>query len=299
MVSNICLDQQGYALAFDDFFTQIRRGFDLVPASHGALFVRAPQLEATGLVRHGSSTRKGGISKGCYETLNLSWDRTTSEEETRINVAIAATAMGIPVEDLVIVNGVHGTDIYFAKKEDRGNGFFCRYERREKTFDGLITNDPDVALNVIHADCTPVFYLDPVHKAIGLCHAGWRGTVDGIVGIMVDRMQKEFGTDPQKLIAAVGPNLSRKHFQVSKDVIDAIEQNFPPGMNFFEVDPSEIGKYKADLDRLAVFQLYEKGLRAENITVSDWCTFENEDLFYSYRRQGWEGGAMNSFFQLK
>lgn len=168
---------------FEDYFQAIRRGFRQVEAQNGVIYVQAAQIADTGMVRHGFTSRIGGISKAPYEGLNLSWNRTNSIEETRQNVAIACQAMEIDPDDLVVVNGVHGVNVHVVNAADRGWGYHYLYQGSgHPTFDGLVTNDPSVCLNTVHADCTPVFLLDPVKRAVGLCHSGWRGTVKGKIG---------------------------------------------------------------------------------------------------------------------
>ena len=284
---------------FEDYFEAIRRGFRQVEAQNGVIYVQAAQLADTGMVRHGFTSRIGGISQAPYEGLNLSWNRTNSVEETRRNVAIACEAMEIDPDDLVVVNGVHGVNVHVVNAADRGWGYHYLYQGSgQPTFDGLVTNDPAVCLNTVHADCTPVFLLDPVKRAIGLCHSGWRGTVIGMARNTIAAMEQAYGTRPEDLIVAVGPNIGKCCFQVSQDVVDAIQAAYPRHIQFYTPDAGIAGKYHADLLRLTAYDLYQKGVRRENITIADLCTCCREDLFYSYRRGGPNRGAMNSFLQL-
>ncbi|MBE5781310.1 MAG: peptidoglycan editing factor PgeF [Clostridiales bacterium] len=284
---------------FNAYFDSIHRGYTRVDAENGVTYFTAENLAQTGLVRHGFTSRLGGISKPPYDSLNLSWTRCVSVEETRKNVAIACDAMGIKKEDLVVVNGVHGVDVHKAVHGERGMGYESSYRPQvDATFDGLVTNEKTVCLNTIHADCTPVFLLDPAKKAIGLCHSGWRGTVMGMARNTIAAMEEHFGTDPKDLIAAIGPNIGKCCFEVSQDVVDAIRNGYPDDIVFYTPDEGVEGKYHADLVKLTAYDLYQKGIKAENVTIMGLCTCCEKELLYSFRRDGKQGGAMNSFLQL-
>ena len=114
------------------------------------------------------------------------------------------------MQDLVIGLQTHTNNVVRVDERNKGQGLF---RTRMKDVDGMVTNVPGVALVTYHADCTPVYLYDPVKKAIGMVHAGWRGTVKEIAGAAVRKLQTEFGTDPADLVAMIGPCISKEYFE--------------------------------------------------------------------------------------
>ena len=132
-------------------------------------------LRETGLVDHGFSTRLGGVSSGDFASLNLSFDRGDDPEAVRENFRRIGAAIGVRCEDMVLSQQTHTTNIRLVTEEDRGKGI--TKERDYTDVDGLVTNVPGICLVTSYADCVPLYFVDPVKKAIGLSHSGWRGTV--------------------------------------------------------------------------------------------------------------------------
>lgn len=280
---------------FAQWLSRTQSGF-CYEEKQGVGFFTIPMFTHTHRVRHGFSTRIGGISEGCYASMNLSFTRHHSLQETELNYGIASRALGIEPDDLVIVNGNHGIRIQHVGKAQRGDGFNRAYTPQDDTFDGLMTDEAHTALVTIHADCTPVFAYDPVHEAIGLCHAGWRGTVHGIIGALIARMHEQFATEPADLLMAIGPHIGACCFEVDEDVAQAFEKAFPLAGCVRAVHTP--GKYHVHLAHAAAYQMFTQGVRAEHVTLAHLCTCCNETLFHSYRRNGRQGGAMASFLQL-
>lgn len=262
----------------------------------GVGFFTIPMFTQTGRVKHGFSTRIGGISEGCYASLNLSFTRRHSEQETERNFGIASRALGIEPDNLVIVNGNHGVAVQHVGQHHRGDGLARAYTDQDAAFDGMITDAKQTALVTIHADCTPVFAYDPAHEAIGLCHAGWRGTVNGMIDTLIVQMQQAFHTDPSALLMAIGPNIGACCFEVDVDVAQAFERAFDQaGCVRAARKP---GKYHVHLAHAAAYQMFSRGVAPDHVTMAHLCTCCNETLFHSYRRDGKQGGAMASFLQL-
>ena len=142
-------------------------------------------LENTGLVRHGFSTRLGGVSEGFLSSMNLSFTRGDDPEKVRENFRRMGTAIGFETKDLVLSDQTHTANVRRVTEADRGKGF-----DKEKDYtdtDGLITNVPGLMLVTIYADCVPLYFVDPVHKAIGLSHSGWKGTVHRMGKVTLER----------------------------------------------------------------------------------------------------------------
>ena len=174
----------------------------------------APYKDLTAAV----STRLGGISTGDFKSLNMSFSTGDDKEAVKENRRRYFNALGISIKDLVGCNQVHGVHIEQVTKKDCGRGV----EGKEDALpgcDGLITNEPGVALTMNFADCTPLLFFDPVRKAIGLAHGGWRGTAGNIAGLTVEKMKEAFGSEAKDILAAIGPAMGPDRFEVGDDVI--------------------------------------------------------------------------------
>ena len=153
----------------DDSHIFDERGLDGTP------YLQFPLLERTGIVDHGFSTRLGGVSRGEFASLNLSFDRGDEPEAVRENFRRIGASIGVKCEDMVLSQQTHTTNIRLIKEEDRGKGVVR--ERDYTDVDGMITDVPGICLVTSFADCVPLYFVDPVKKVIGLSHSGWRGTV--------------------------------------------------------------------------------------------------------------------------
>ena len=263
---------------------------------NGVVFWQSRLLAQTNLVRHGFTTRKGGVSRGSYKSMNLSVTRHDGLDTVKQNYAKAADALGMDIAHAVLVDGVHGIHIKPVSARNRGDGLLRAYEGDREHFDGMVTSDPAVALITIHADCAPLFVLDPVQRAIGLCHAGWRGTVEGMGREILLSMRRNFGSQPKDLLCMIGPHIGPCCFEVHGDVAERFNQAFP---GFAGVRKArEEGKYFVDLAKALAWQLFEEGVEPEKVNVAHLCTCCNPALFHSFRRDGMQGGAMASFLQL-
>ncbi len=154
--------------------------------------------------------------------------------------------------------------------------------------DGTITNLKNVLLTTVHADCLAVFCYDPVREAIGLCHAGWRGTCAGIAMEMVEKMEEEYGCDPEDLQAYIGPGISQCCFEVGMEVAEAFAENWTFAEDYIIRTPGDVAKGKCHIDIKGINQeqLELMGIPTEQIRVSEHCTCCEPELFCSYRREG-------------
>lgn len=160
--------------------------------------------------------------------------------------------------------------------------------------DGVITDQPDVLLTTVHADCLPVWFYDEEHRAVGLVHAGWRGTLAGIAPKAVKLMQREYGSDPEKMKVHIGPGISHCCFETGPEVIEAFREAWGFADRYAESaeqrlakgQPANPGKYYIDIKGINTEELLQAGLLEENITVSGHCTCCEPETFASYRREG-------------
>ena len=151
----------------------------------------------------------------------------------------------------------------------------------DEKFDALVSGLENTLVGVKTADCVPVLLGDPQTRAFAAIHAGWRGTVESIVIKAIEKMKKEFGTNPKDLIAAIGPAATCQNYEIGQDVIDAFAEKFSESEKLFT--PTRDGHALVDLHLANKNQLLNVGVAAENIYVAPFCTMERTDLFFSYR----------------
>jgi len=259
-------------------------------------YLHYPALDQTGIVKNLFTTRLGGVSKGIWESMNVSWSRGDEPEAVRENFRRAAEAMGITPDDIVCTQQTHTTNVRTVHACDKGKGVTKPLDYQD--VDGLITNEKGICLAAFFADCVPLFFVDPVHHAIGLSHSGWRGTAAQMGAVTLNRMNEEFQTKPADTIAAVGPSICRDCYEVSEDVIDVFrtsyEERYWPEL--YKEKPG--GKYQLDLWRACVITLLKAGIREENLSVANLCTCCNGELLFSHRASKGERGNLGAFLCL-
>lgn len=260
-------------------------------------YLSFPMFRDTGLVTDGFSTRLGGVSEGCFSSLNLSFDRGDDRAAVAENFRRMGEALSVHCEDMVLSQQTHTTNIRIVTDEDRGKGI--TRERDYTDIDGLITNVPGICLVTTYADCVPLYFLDPVKKVIALSHSGWRGTVGKIGKKTVELMHDNFGSDPADILAAVGPSVCQDCYEVSADVIDRFKEVFDRSVwdELFYGKPD--GKYQLDLWKANEKIFLEAGIRKEHIAVTNVCTHCNSGILYSHRAMGDKRGNLCAFLTLK
>lgn len=260
-------------------------------------YLSFPMFRDTGLVTDGFSTRLGGVSEGCFSSLNLSFDRGDDRAAVAENFRRMGEALGVRCEDMVLSQQTHTTNIRIVTDEDRGKGI--TRERDYTDIDGLITNVPGICLVTTYADCVPLYFLDPAKKVIALSHSGWRGTVGKIGKKTVELMHDNFGSDPADILAAVGPSVCQDCYEVSADVIDRFKEVFDRSVwdELFYGKPD--GKYQLDLWKANEKIFLEAGIRKEHIAVTNVCTHCNSRILYSHRAMGDKRGNLCAFLTLK
>lgn len=167
--------------------------------------IRYASLDETGCVEHGFSTRLGGVSKGIYRSMNLSYTCGDDKNHVDENFRRFCSAVHMDWKRVVGTDQTHTSNVRVVAEKDAGHGII-----RSKTYhdvDGQITNVPGLPLITYHADCVPLFFVDPVKKAIGLTHSGWRGTVGRIGRNTVEAMGKNYGSRPEDIIGVIGPSI--------------------------------------------------------------------------------------------
>ncbi len=256
-------------------------------------YLTFPLLEKTEAVRHLFSTRIGGVSEGEYASMNFSIARGDREEAVLENYKRIAGILGCDINDMVASHQTHTTNIRKVTGADRGKGI--SRERDYENVDGLMTDEPGIVLVTYYADCVPLYFVDPVHRAIGLAHSGWRGTAERMGECMVRAMQDAFGSRPEELYAAIGPSICRDCYEVSEDVAlrfaDMGEAVLLPG--------KAPGKYQLDLWLANERILEQAGIPGKQIAVTDLCTCHNSEFLFSHRASGGKRGNLGAFLMLK
>ncbi len=229
------------------------------------------------------STRNGGVSEGCYSSLNLGTKKLDDKRNVRENYEILCRKLNFDIESFAFSDQIHRDNILRVAHSDAA---FPLFKQKIFNADALITDDRDLPLITFYADCVPLYFFDPVNEVIGLAHAGWRGTVMQIGPKVVKKMTEQFGTDPGKLLAAIGPSIGECCYEVGQDVYEIFLDKFKKYTGWYRTNEN---KYMLNLRECNSLQLTEGGIKTDNIYVSNLCTSCNERYFYSYRRDGKTG----------
>ena len=241
---------------------------------------------------HCFTTRYGGVSTGQFSTLNLGTSRGDSMENVLRNYEILGAAVGFRPENVVHTWQEHTDTILRVGKADCGKGLF---RNQPEVCDGLITDEPGVALVCFAADCTPVLLFDPVKNVAAAVHAGWRGTAAGIAARAVEAMQREFGCRPENIRAAIGPCIGPCCFETDADVPDAMRAAL--GSEAGQAIRPAGAKFYVDLKRLNVIWLRRAGVTC--IDISADCTACQPQRFWSHRRVGNARGSLAAIIRLR
>lgn len=260
------------------------------------LLLKYPLLEQTGVVEHCFSTRLGGVSEGMFSSMNLSFTRGDEKSAVEENFRRLADALGAEPEQFVFTDQTHTTNVRKVTRADAGKGL--TKERDYRDVDGLITDEPGLVLSTFFADCVPLYFVDPVHHAIGMSHSGWRGTVGRMGAVTIAAMEKEYGTRPEELICAIGPSICQDCYEVSEDVAEEFAQEFAGREQEILLEKKN-GKYQLDLWRANEIVLIEAGVRLEHLAVTNICTCCNHELLFSHRASKGKRGNLGGFLYLK
>ncbi len=260
----------------------------------GIVTITFPRFADSKVLRHVISTRIGGVSDGNFYSLNISHkvqDQTVKVEENR---SLLSHAFGMELGRAVWVDQVHSDKVL---KLDAAS---CPQNGGSLgEGDGIITNEKDIFIMILVADCLPILFFDPIHKAIGLAHAGWRGTVSHVAAKTLLAMGETYGTKSEEVRAVLGPCIGPCCYEVGEEVRNGFMNIFPWGQEVFEKFSDN--HWKLDLLEANARQLIEVGMKEENLIRSEICTIKNIDLFYSHRAEASTGkptGRFGAFLML-
>jgi len=286
----------------------------LLNSANNVPFYTFPSLAAFPELIHAVFTRRGGVSRPPFATLNLTWAVGDDPEAVEENHRRLCAALGVPRETLVSPRQVHGNEVRRVGARDGG--------RFIPGCDALITDEPGVPLLLRFADCLPILLYDRRRKAIGLAHAGWRGTVAGIAQATVRAMAEAFGSRPGDLVAALGPAIGPCCYEVGPEVIAAVEATFGPDNGLLSLPNCSTERVGQPMARRSNalrlhpsasplrckhlhFNLWaanERQLRAagvEHIEIAGLCTACHTDEFFSYRAENGRTGHHGALICLR
>lgn len=253
-------------------------------------------FSATGLVSHGFSTRLGGVSPAPYQTLNLGLHTGDQAEKVVENRRRFCDVFQLDISKAVTAEQVHGDAITVVTEREHGRGILA-YETAIPHTDALITNTPGIPLLLFYADCVPVYFLDPENRAIGIAHAGWKGTFAHIGAKTVAEMGRVYGTKPDNCLVAIGPSIGPCCYEVDRFVYELAITTFSYAEQLLSLTHPE--KWRLDLWKANQLQLEEIGIPAENIKVAGICTSCNTNMYYSYRAENGVTGRMGALMALR
>ena len=245
------------------------------------------QLTETHLVKAGISLRSGGVSKPPYETLNLANHVGDHPAAVSQNQQIFSDQTGI--KTLKYCKQIHSDVVINANSIPNSLWNVGEQSGSAKTGDAIISAHSDVALGIFTADCVPVFILDVAAPAVGIAHAGWRGTLARIATKTLAQMKATFGTMPDNCLVHIGPSIQKCCYTVSTELLIQFEQQFGRTVHNGNC---------LCLQTANVKQLMDAGVPSDSISISPFCTACSTDNFYSYRAEGGQTGRMLSFIQL-
>jgi polyphenol oxidase len=288
----------------------------------GLAWIESVRLSQLPWLLHAFSTRQGGASIAPCAGLNLGFTASDQRERVEENRRRFAAEIGAKDFELASARQVHSSHSFVVMRDSAGH---AAYELpgvegsvspvdNSPAGDGLMTAEPGVLLSIRIADCLPVLLVDPQQRAVAAVHAGWRGALARIIEKGVGDMRRAFGSDPQKLIAAVGPSIRACCFEVGEEVVEAFHGSFAEADSFFQKLPSRpeaatdrhsilflsayppghapehVPAARFDLTAVARHELETAGVKPASIHVADYCTACRTDLFFSHRREGAETG---------
>ena len=261
--------------------------------------VESPLFQREIGLQHGFSTRKGGVSKEHLASLNLSFSVEDAKENVLENFRRSGERFGKTPEDFVLSKQSHETKVLKVGTKDRGKGI--TKDRDYEGIDALITDEKGIILSCFSADCVPILFYDPIHKAVGACHSGWRGTKGKILQNVVEEMRKHFSSNPAEILVAIGPSICKEQYVVSEDLALSFLEDYP---DLGEDTASPIQRISKDKFQLDLWDLNRRialdcGIKEEHISISGYCTMENPELFFSHRYSQGKRGLQGAFICLQ
>lgn len=270
-------------------------GFKLIQLDGVAVY-QSELLTNSETVVHAVSTRQGGVSGGPWHSLNLAAHVGDVVEDVVENRRRFCLGLGIDPNTLVTAKQVHGDRVHLVTIADAGFGA-KEYDTALDDTDALITNVPGIGLATFYADCVPLMIIDPVHGAIGMAHAGWKGTVAQIGPKTIQAMHQAFGTEAKDCLVAIGPSIGPCCYEVDLPLIEVLKTK----ISFADqvLYPNEKGNWQLDLWETNRRLLVAAGVPTTQVEIAQVCTSCYADILFSYRASGGKTGRIGAIMMIK
>lgn len=240
-------------------------------------------------IKHIFTTRFGGVSEGYYGSLNLAKNVGDKIDNVNKNRKVVMDILNLGNLSLFTTNQIHSNRVIIIEEKDRNKG-------RQFFADALLTSRRNLPLTMFFADCIPIFIFDPENLVIGLVHAGWRGTLSGIVKATIKKLKESYKSNPKLIEVAIGPGIQDCCYEVGKDMELLVSTNFPQFNN--KVLFRRNSHLYLSLSLLNYYQIKEFGIPDVHIAKADVCTFCKQEDFFSYRRDKGSTGRMMALIVL-
>ncbi|MFD2443441.1 peptidoglycan editing factor PgeF [Bacillus sp. CGMCC 1.16607] len=244
----------------------------------------------------GFTTKNGGFSDQVFSSLNFGLHVGDQNDDVCKNKQKLAELLQFPTKFWVAAEQTHGKNIKEINVKHRGLGAY-QYSDSIKDTDGFYTNQKGILLTLCYADCVPIYFIDKRTNTIGLVHAGWKGTVNGISVKMIDRW-KQNGIHLDDILVVIGPSICEKCYVVDDFVINFV-QKILEDVEKKPYNQIKDGQYQLDLKRLNQLLLIHSGIPESNISLTEFCSSCNASDFFSHRRDQGKTGRMMSFIGWK
>jgi polyphenol oxidase len=241
-------------------------------------------------VTHAVFTRQGGTSRAPWDSLNVGGTVGDDPDDVRRNLELTYAVLDLDINRACTVWQVHSADAVVADEPPPGRRWLARA-------DGLVTNQPGVPLSMRFADCVPILFYDPEHHAVGLAHAGWRGTVAQVAVNTLHAMQTAYGSDPARVQVAIGPSIGPEHYQVGQEVVEAVQQAFDTTDGL--IRRANDGSAYLDLWEANCLALERAGVHRAAMEIAGISTASNTANFYSHRAEHGRTGRFCAIIALK
>ena len=308
-----------------DVVKLIRKNYQLV-ALGGVEWIACPAFSRIPWILQAFSLRRGGVCRAPAAGLNLGFTPQAKRTEVEENRRRFFSHLGAERFSLASLRQTHSSSVYLAARDAFGNVEYRLAGSQASSAplpegDALLTHQPGLLLSVRTADCLPVLLVDRRRRAVAAVHAGWRGALARIVEKAVGEMRRLFGSQPEDLLAVLGPSIRVCCYEVGQEVVDAFGGRFAHGEKFFRRDiatgsharaaaaslsvyppghaPAAAPVARLDLVAVAEEQLFCAGIHAANIQPLPFCTACRTDLFFSHRKEGSLTGRMMAVIGIR
>lgn len=228
--------------------------------------------------------KRGGVKTLYTSSCDNAWNY--EDAHARENYLDLGQQLGITPQDMVKSKQTHTDVVKIVTRENCGDGILRPLDESEP-YDGLITNEKNLLLCTVEADCVPVYFYDPVKEVIAMVHSGWKGTVKKISEVTIKKMKSVFGCQPSDMLVAIGPHICKDCYEVGADLLEEFSKSFDQQGIAKIFRPKNQEKYLLNLEEAVKLTLVENGVPATSIFSAGVCTLHSQIESYnfcSYRR---------------